>query len=337
MRLLPPPQSLFSDTGRPNYGIYRGQMSALDELKNQGNIFQKLRQKRWLWCGLFHEKFFLSIGIVDLSYVGQTFVFFADLQSSFNKIIEVLSPLSRGIELQGLFTNLAASSNINDTHVAIETVDSIVEVVVNSKAIDVHVQVELSSSTPASVLSSLGQPDGEHLGATIKCAGLKAKGEIIIDKKSMLTKGEPLFAALDWTSGIFPYHTRWNWTCSSGIASDGTRIGINLGCGVHDDSKRGLNENVAWIDGEPFQLPSVHFELSLSGNKKVWKIESEKPGDVQLEFSPLGARQANTDFGIVASSLEQGYGTISGIIHTNDRKIILANQPAVLEQHKARW
>ena len=63
---------------------------------------------------------------------------------------------------------------------------------------------------------------------TSKTAGLKARGKIIVNKKSFDLASENTFAVFDRTNGFYPRQTFWNWACGAGFADDGTQIGFNF-------------------------------------------------------------------------------------------------------------
>ena len=79
------------------------------------------------------------------------------------------------------------------------------------------------------------------------------------------------------------------------------------------------------------------FEYDAKDTLLPWKISSED-GSVDIVFSPQGKRQQSIDYKIISSRFQQPFGLFSGTCTLPDgRRVIIDNQPGVVEEHHARW
>lgn len=164
-------------------------------------------------------------------------------------------------------------------------------------------------------------------------------------------------AGLDWTRGRANYRTFWRWVSLNypkakvsrpGSSTQEEFVGINISEEVYDVEDDAGNvfsaENVIWIGGKLLTLKhGVEIQVPQSPRQAMWYIKT-RPGlatdqeHVDLQFTPWGAREDHTNYGILLSDYIQPYGTFKGTLVVDGIKIEIDQDAfGVVEDHKAYW
>jgi hypothetical protein len=202
---------------------------------------------------------------------------------------------------------------------------------VTFQAPELRLELELDGApTPLTAVSDVGH--GARLpGATVKQAGLHARGEVLLDGRRLSI--EHARACVDWTEGFFPRHTRWQWATGAGDSTGGVPVGFNLALGVHDGARH--SENALWVEGAPAALPPVKFQVT--PGRAPWTVRSAD-GAVDLRFRPRAERTEDVNLGLVSSRYRQPFGHFEGRIRdARGREVELDGVPGVAEDHDAIW
>lgn len=143
---------------------------------------------------------------------------------------------------------------------------------------------------------------------------------------------------LDWGRGVWTYSNTWYWS-SLNANYNGHRIGFNLGYGFGDTSN--ASENMFFFDQDVYKLEDVKFNIPTDEKGKddymnPWTFTSEK-SDINLTFSPIIDRYANTNAIIIQSKQHQVFGYFSGTIKVENKEYKFENLLGFAEKVKNRW
>lgn len=151
---------------------------------------------------------------------------------------------------------------------------------------------------------------------TRKQGGIEASGAVIVDGALTAVRAR---AIVDDTAGYYPHHTSWRWSAGIGRTVDGLPMAWNLVEGVNDPP--GGSERTLWVEGEPCELPPVHFDEDLGG-----------VGELRFHREAVLVRRRNLL--IARSDYQQPFGTFSGLLPGG---VELAEGYGVMEAHDVRW
>ena len=132
---------------------------------------------------------------------------------------------------------------------------------------------------------------------------LKGRGSFSFGEFKHQLKTNNTVGVLDWGRGVWTYSNTWYWSSLNAV-QDGHYIGFNLGYGFGDTSAS--SENMFFYDKEAYKLEDVTFNIPKDEKGKhqflkPWTFTS-KSGDINLEFTPIIDRHANTNVLIIQSN-----------------------------------
>lgn len=301
--------------------------------------FERFKEKRWCYMGIIHPDIIFGCAVVHLGYISSAFAFGFDRQE--RKMMNhslVFPPLGqvrydRNPE-KGIYSYKSLRGSLILTHnkkPAPSTIKASFYLPGRSLKADIEIIEPEKGISPMHFLMPMGSG---RAAFTSKTAGLKARGNIIINKKSFDLASENTFAVFDWTNGFYPRQTFWNWACGAGFSDDGTEIGFNFSSGIYEN---GLLENTVWINGTPLKQGEITFTYDLENPEHPWLIKSHDDL-INLKFKPEGIRKATDNLGIIKSKFIQPCGSFEGSIKTrNNLSFHLSSVGGVVEEHFAKW
>lgn len=296
------------------------------------------RKKRWNFWGITNDACCFSVLLADIDYIGLAKAYFLEYESK--RFIEqtVTLPLGRGCVLP-------------------ETVNG--DVVFKHKAMSlsfldeqgntwIRVQSPAFGGTTLSAELLVQRPKGhETINVVIpwnthrfnfnsKQFCLPTSGSVSLGGQVFAFEPGKAFACLDFSRGIWPYRTFWNWACFSGT-QNGRTIGINLGGRWTDGT--GMTENGICVDGRVSKIgEDLRFSYDPSDLMKPWTIMAPVSGRIDLRVAPFFERVAKTNRLVIYSQFRQVFGHFSGIIVTDSGETIdVRDMIGWVEHHKARW
>lgn len=146
------------------------------------------------------------------------------------------------------------------------------------------------------------------------------------------------YGVLDWGRGTWTYKNTWLWSsCSSEYG--GHRLGWNLGYGFGDTSA--ASENMVFLDEKAYKLAEVKMDIPLDkfGREDYlapWKFRS--PGqEVEMTFTPVYDRHADTNLLILRSNQHQVFGTFSGRFLLEGKSFYFEDVPGFAEKVFNKW
>ena len=339
-RILPvAPASPLDDTGAPRIGAYAGSMESVDlgPLRGtglRGRLRQLTKEKRWTFVMLTSREVVCCFAIVDLTYASNCFIFVADRNDK--KMIVEKSFLG----LPGLSAHVAerpgagarASFSAKGAELHIERVGA--KYLGTARVDDGKLSLNFTLDTqPAAPAVTLIVPvQGGILNCTQKWSGLPAHGSLVVgDKRYDLDGG---FGGMDYTYGLLARETIWRWGFASGLATDGTPVGFNVGEGVNSAVP---GENALWHGNQPCYLPDVRFTFDRQSPLDPWRIQSDD-GSVDLRFTGVGFHREARNLVVAASKFVQVAGEFSGKLRGRGGKVIeVSGLPGVVEDQFVRW
>jgi hypothetical protein len=296
------------------------------------------RKKRWNFWGITNDTCCFSVLLADLDYTGLAKAYFLEYETK--RFIEqtVTVPLGRGCDLPAtadrdvVFENKAMSLSFLD----------------EQGATRVRVQSPAFGGTALSAELLVERPKGHEsinvvipwsanvFDHTSKQICLPASGTVSFGDHAFSFEPGRASGCLDFSRGIWPYSTFWNWACFSGI-QNGRSIGINLGGSWTDGT--GMTENGICVDGRVSKISEdLHFSYNPSDQMKPWTITAPVSGRIDLRVVPFFERVAKTNQLVIYSEFRQVFGRFSGTLVPDDGQAIeVADIIGWVEQHRARW
>ena len=296
------------------------------------------RKKRWNFWGITNDTCCFSVLLADTDYIGLAKAYFLEYETK--RFIEqtVTVPLGRGCDLPEtanrdvVFGSKAMSAAFLD----------------EEGATRVRVQSPAFGGTTLSAELLIERPKGhETINVVIPWSAnvfnhnskqicLPASGTVSLGDQAFSFEPGKAFGCLDFSRGIWPYRTFWNWACFSGI-QDGRSIGINLGGSWTDGT--GMTENGICVDGRVSKIgEDLRFSYDPSDQMKPWAITAPVSGRIDLRLVPFFERVAITNRLVIRSEFRQVFGRFSGIVVPDDGQAIeVTDMIGWVEQHRARW
>lgn len=149
---------------------------------------------------------------------------------------------------------------------------------------------------------------------------------------------EDSYGVLDWGRGVWTYRNTWYWSSLNGIYK-GKRIGFNLGYGFGDTSA--ASENMFFYNDKAYKLEDVTFDIPINKHGKddflkPWTFRS-KAGDINMKFTPVLNRHADTNVLLIRSNQNQVFGKFSGYIIIEGKEVYFDNLLGFAEKVYNKW
>ncbi|MED1945770.1 MULTISPECIES: DUF2804 domain-containing protein [Brevibacillus] len=295
-----------------------------------------LRRKKWNFWFITAPECAMSIAMVNLDYAGIVFVHFIDLTTGETADNAVTVPFGAGIRLGAAVDE---PCHFASRKLSVSFLPKASGTSVEATAIcpgDKHLSLNIVIDPPAESLNVVIPWSAERFQFTSKQAARPVHGTIAYNGKSYLLDRQNAFASLDFGRGVWPYHTRWNWTTCSFRHAEGV-AGFNFGRGWTDGT--GMTENGLMIDGVLYKLSEqIRFTYDPDNRMLPWTLASEESSAVRLTFTPLFIRTEHKNFVLVRTTLHQVIGRYDGTLSTPDGKIItVQSKIGICEEQNARW
>ena len=339
--VLPPaPPTVFSPRGEPLLGTYAGSFGTVD-LRPRLWPTQYSRLKKWFFGTIASKSLLAGFAVVDVGYGTTAFVYVVDLEKGTTLVSrgEIGLPLvsteingNPGAGARATFTNgIGGSLSLSITR---GTTSTPFRVEIVSKDDDLRIDATLDPSrAPLPVSSLVPTPPGD-INATVKRNLLPVTGSMKLGSREW-DLAEGFRGGFDYTQGILPSHTVWNWAFLNGTADDGTPIGLNLTGGIFPDGLTG--DNALWVGNELSTLVKPTFTFNRQNYMDPWEVTTAD-GRIQLRFTPKGSHSENRNLGLVNSRFIQVAGLFNGTIRTADGRVLtLTDVPGVTEDQDVLW
>ena len=298
-----------------------------------------LRKKKWnYWCITGKDHLF-SITISDLDYAGVIFAYFLDFKTHVIVEKSITVPFGKNVYLgESVFT--PASFTNADVDVQFEHDDRGVAISLSwlnfSQGKDLSAEISiLLPKKHQSLNVVVPWNDTDRFQCTSKQNGLPASGFYSFGDQRFEFQQNESFACLDFSRGIWPYRSSWNWGTFSGYAGKDI-VGLNMGARWTDGT--GITENFLCMNGKLSKIKEdIIFEYDRHDFMKPWKIYTGKSNNVDLIMTPFLERYVKSDLLVVKSVTHQLFGRYSGTVISGNKKIRIDSITGWAEEHAARW
>ncbi len=341
--------------GRPLYGVSDGSIREADPSAAAGRgplgaLRRRLREKAWVYLGIYGRDLVSGLAVVDAGYLGTSFAYLFDRADRTLRGFEGQSPLAMAVRVDRHTAHGLVSWERGAERLVIESDDRVGQRRVHGRlpvgreelAIDLVIDDDLEAVVPLQVVRPRDKAT-QAWSFTHKAAGLPVRGTIVVRAAGGRRVRELTLdpsrdrVAIDFTAGYPAYDTTWEWASLAGFAADaaGTPVGLNLVTPIHHPV---WNENAFWIDGRRVPVGVTRFDRPAEGaSDQTWRIVTED-GRVDLVFRPEGERAETIDLKIVASRFRQPIGAFSGTLRDESgASWSIEGVPGVCEHHVARW
>ncbi|MCG8566625.1 MAG: DUF2804 domain-containing protein [Desulfobacterales bacterium] len=295
---------------------------------------QCLREKKWCYIGAVHPDLIFGAAMVHLGYVVNAFAYVFDRKTrELTEDSRIFPPLGK-MEFpphpeEGRLCFSAPNARL--------TLDGDARQRYLRLAFPrKHLRAEIQLAPPDTGLEARHFYMPMHKGNrafTTKAAGLVVRGRIATRNKTW-NLDDHAVGLLDWTHGIYPRRTQWNWACGAGISRDKRPLAFNFSRGVYE---YGQLENTVWINGSPFPVGPVAFDYDPAQPTRPWRIHTPD-NRVDLTFTPEGLRRKKENLGLVQSAFIQPCGRFQGGLRDPDNHLhTIKELSGVTEEHFALW
>ncbi len=292
------------------------------------------REKRWCYLGVVHPDVIFGAAMAHLGYLTHAFAYCFDRKiGEMVEAAQVFLPLGPvRFDPHPEKGNLAFSAPGARLSLAPSPRGRHLTLAFPKKGLlaDIHLNAPDTGFEPRHFYMPT---EKTSRGWTTKAAGLGARGSITTPT-AVHDLGDQGAGLFDWTHGVYPRQTQWNWVCGAGTTDRGAALGFNFSAGVYE---HGELENTVWLNGRPCAVGPIAFDYSPSTPMEPWQIRS-KDGKVDLTFTPEGIRGKTENFVLVKSAFIQPCGSFQGrIMDADGTGHTLGETAGVTEEHFALW
>ncbi len=239
------------------------------------------RKKRWDWWGLTDEKWFVTLLVADIDWVGGALLDVVDLASGRRFLRLAPRPFGAGVRLPDEVGGAPIRVDGARLHVEMAPEDGVVRLRARSSGFTLDVAVDRRGRDTLNVVVPW---DERRFQFTSKQIGLPAAGTMTWGGRAIEFRG---VGNLDFGRGTWPSETRWNWA-----AGFGGGVAFNLGGRWTDGT--GITENGLFVDGA---LRKIADAVAFTDGGDAWRIQSVDADSVDLTFTPLHRRHVGVGVG----------------------------------------
>ena len=337
---IDPPEKIVDDKGDVIFGLFNRPVTLIngkdyvyfDEMDREVRGRKKLRKiHKFNFFGIISEQRIIGLAVVDLSYLGNAFIYLYDRKNK--KIYEhnYKSPFSKGVTFTD-YTGKGKISYINGKTKFIvnqQIEKNIREVAVNLQGLKLEFTMEdnYQKFQPLSICARNSYSGWTYtqkkVGSEITEGRLEFNGETY-DLKGAKT-------VFDWTNGYLRRDTYWLWAAATGTIGD-DKLGFNFSNGVNETS---FTENGIWVNGKLIPVNGINIIYNRFNPNTRWKVFTQDK-KVDLTFTPQGARRERINAMIIKSNFYQFFGEYEGTIEIDGKKSDV-KATGFAEKHYAKW
>jgi hypothetical protein len=285
------------------------------------------RNKRWEYWGVITPRHVLGLVVSSLDYAGVSGLYLLDRTTGRETVVDVVTPLARGVALGEHAAAGPASSTSGRLTIEIDQRPDTISIRAESE----EVTVDLRSPRPDQheALGVVVPWSSRRFQYTLKDVARPVSGRLVVASREHQVDAADSWAVLDHGRGKWPYAMTWNWAAGSGEGR-----GIQLGGKWTDGT--GMTENALLVEG---RIHKIHQELRWEYDRtdwlRPWRIVGER---VDVRLTPFHERAARTNLGIIFNETHQCFGHFSGWAATDDGvRVDLDGLIGWAEEARNRW
>jgi len=322
------PTQVWDAQGKLEVGAYRGGLADVDI--GAKSLMAKALEKRWQHLSLATEELLLSLSLVDLGYAASGFVSVADLKA--NRFQYDLSYLAapklmvrvnrkpgRGCDARFWLPTQAEMSLKRGT------TSTRYQLKIAAAGLQVDATLEAQAAPPP--LLVIGDPVPGAAMVTQKTPLLRVSGKLSIPEGRFNLAGG--WASLDFTTGVLPRPTHWQWASGLGVDTQGRPMAFNLADGNNLGS---VSENAVWNAEEIVLAPAPRFEWDREHPDRPWRVLSDD-GQVELQFTPRLVHRETKNYGLLETRFVQVLGKYDGKVLGREVRELAG----IAEDQWAKW
>ncbi len=327
---LPPAPDAVVDpaTGIARVGSFQGSFARVDLSRLSNPIALRLIRKRWMYVAMTRGPIFVAAAVIDLGYSGAAFAFVYD--ASARRLLVDASAV-------GLFAHVS-DTVLGGSHASFRSRALSVDITrprgsdsyaVRATAKGLDLDVSLDAADAPAALAAVMELEPGRVSVTEKRALLAVNGHVNAGGADHALDGG--LAGYDYTHGLMPRRTRWNWAFLLGHDDTGEPIAINL---VGSDA--GALECGVFTRQGPSRVSLGRFAFDEANMVGPWSVST---GDdaVKLDFESGAAHFERRNLGLVRSRFAQIAGAFTGSIVTPSRTVHVARALGVVEEQDVVW
>jgi hypothetical protein len=328
MRTLSPAPSGFVDpsTGAPRFGSYVGPLPPVE--LGASPMKRALRRKKWWWLAITSPELWISVAVVRMGYATSAFVFAFDLGARRMLVDRTFVSPPRAVEIADdpHVVGAVARFGFGKSSVVLERPErSTLRLRASLEGLDLDVSLDETSAPEA--ITAIARLGPDLASATEKRMFANVRGAAVVAGRRFALDGA--FGGYDYTHGMMPRHTRWNWAFGMGRATDGSPVGFNVVRGFVGEA-----ECAAFDAGGVFPLEEPRFDFDAAKPDQPWRIVG---ADVDLTFDVGAVHAQYTNLLLVRSRFVQPVGTFRGRLRVGDRDVLVDGLPGVVEDQDVLW
>ncbi len=327
--LAPVPEHVVDPrTGAVCFGSFLGGFPRVDLSATAGPLLRAFARKRWLYVFIAKPPIAVAVCVVDLGYSATAFAFAYDADQ--RRMLADVSSLGMRARIsdtaqEGCFAMFR--SRALGVSIRREIGSPSYSVRVEHQDLDVQATLDTTNAPPS--LSAVGEVGKGRVSTTEKRALLSCMGEVRAGRETRSLDGA--LGAYDYTHGVLPRRTRWNWAFLSCMDDRGEPIAVNLVQGF-----TGEPECAAFTKDGVVPLGEGRFRFDAQRPLSPWSVETHDE-KASLQFSPGAAHQEKKNLGVVRSRFIQPVGTFSGTIDLGSRVARVTHGLGVVEDQDVLW
>jgi hypothetical protein len=300
------------------------------------------RTKRWDYWGVLTPTHALSVTYADVDYLGIADVWWADLRTGRTGGRNVVVPGARGLDLPD--RPATEPLRFHSSRLDLDLTDHpggtrLVAAWTEADGTPASLEVDVDLPTGHESLNVVIPWSEQTFQYTSKHQARPARGVLRVGEHRVAVGGDGADAAwgvLDVGRGRWPYRTNWNWGGGTGVAADGSVVGLQFGGRWTEGT--GFTENGLVVDGRLHKLgQELVWTYSWDQPMKSWTVRSPD-GRVDLRLVPRLDKHTRIEALVMGMEVHQVFGTWSGTVTTDDGTVLdLPRAIGFAEESRSRW
>ncbi|MFF2372006.1 DUF2804 domain-containing protein [Agromyces sp. NPDC058110] len=290
------------------------------------------RNKRWEYWAVMTPTHVFALTLSSLDYAAVHAILAYDRRTgSVVANREATVPLGRGATLPASLGDGPAQAVAANLRIDIEEGADATRLRATSDGLDLDLTVD--RPTDHDCLAVVVPWSATRFQYTVKDLGRPAHGRVVLGDEVIDVTADAAWAALDHGRGRWPYSLTWNWAAASGTASTGEPLQLQFGGRWTEGT--GSTENGVIVGGRLHKIgEELAWEYDPGDFMRPWRIRGSR---LDVQFAPFWDRVNDTELLVISTHGHQCFGTFSGWVEVDGRRIEFAGLEGWAEEVRNRW